>query len=305
MHALILEYIKNREKMKNSKRTVIGIDLGATKIKVGKVIGEKIIQTSSNLIPESGQYDADSVIDVLKNTISDVLSNEVEGIGIGIPSVVDRKNGIIYDVQNIPSWKVVHLKEILEKQFKVPVYIDNDANCFAIGEKLYGKGQEYDDFVGITLGTGIGTGIINRGTLLSDANCGSGEFGMIPYLDGIVEDYCSGQFFKHKIKVDGSLLPKKAEADDEFALNVYSQFGTHLGNALKIILYSVDPGHIILGGSIAESKAYYEEAMWEELNSYAYPNSLKNLTIEYSELGGDSPVLGAAAAYFDAVKNLE
>ena len=289
--------------MENLKRTVIGIDLGATKIKVGKVVGNKIIQASSNLIPESGQYDADSVVEVLKKTISDVFTKEVEGIGIGIPSVVDRKHGIIYDVQNIPSWKEVHLKEILEKHFKVPVFIDNDANCFAIGEKLYGKGIEYDNFVGITLGTGIGTGIINRDTLLSDANCGSGEFGMIPYLDGIVEDYSSGQFFKHKINVDGGSLFNKAKNDDEFALNAYSQFGTHLGNALKIILYAVDPGHIIFGGSIAAAREFYEEAMWEELKNYAYPTSLKTLTIEYSTLGGDSPVLGAAAVYLDAVKN--
>jgi glucokinase len=289
--------------MENLKRTVIGIDLGATKIKVGKVVGNKIIQASSNLIPESGQYDADSVVEVLKKTISDVFTKEVEGIGIGIPSVVDRKHGIIYDVQNIPSWKEVHLKEILEKHFKVPVFIDNDANCFAIGEKLYGKGKEYDNFVGITLGTGIGTGIINRGTLLSDANCGSGEFGMIPYLDGIVEDYSSGQFFKHKINVNGGSLFNKAKNDDEFALNAYSQFGTHLGNALKIILYAVDPGHIIFGGSIAAAREFYEEAMWEELKNYAYPTSLKTLTIEYSTLGGDSPVLGAAAVYLDAVKN--
>jgi glucokinase len=288
--------------MIDMKRTIIGIDLGATKIKVGRVVGNNIIQASSNLIPESGQYDADSVVEVLKKTISDVFTKEVEGIGIGIPSVVDRKHGIIYDVQNIPSWKEVHLKEILEKHFKVPVFIDNDANCFAIGEKLYGKGIEYDNFVGITLGTGIGTGIINRDTLLSDANCGSGEFGMIPYLDGIVEDYSSGQFFKHKINVDGGSLFNKAKNDDEFALNAYSQFGTHLGNALKIILYAVDPGHIIFGGSIAAAREFYEEAMWEELKSYAYPTSLKTLTIEYSELGGDSPVLGAAAVYLDAVK---
>ena len=164
------------------------------------------------------------------------------------------------------------------------------------------KGKNYDNFVGITLGTGIGTGIINRGTLLSDANCGSGEFGEVPYLDGKVEDYASGQFFKHKIKIDGGVLFKKAKNEDEFSLNVYSQFGTHLGNAIKIILYAVDPGHIIFGGSIAEARGFYEEAMWKELKNYAYPNSLKTLTIEYSELGGDSPVLGAAAVYLDALK---
>ena len=138
-----MNYLKKQTKggegMKEQKRTVIGIDLGATKIKVGKVVGNKIIKASSNFIPESGQYDADSVVEVLKKTISDVFTKDVEGIGLGIPSVLDRKHGIVYDVQNIPSWKEVHLKKILEKYFKVPVFIDNDANCFAIGEKLYGK----------------------------------------------------------------------------------------------------------------------------------------------------------------------
>ena len=289
--------------MENLKKTVIGIDLGATKIKVGRVVGDKITETSSILIPESGQHDADSVVEVLKKTIEKVLTSDVEGIGIGIPSVVDKRKGIVYDVQNIPSWKEVHLKEILEKNFKIPVFIDNDANCFAIGEKLYGKGKNYEDFVGITLGTGIGTGIINRGTLLSDANCGSGEFGMIPYLEGVVEDYSSGQFFKHKIKIDGGLLFDMAKKGDEFALSAYSQFGIHLGNAIKIILYSVDPGHIIFGGSIATAREFYEDAMYEELKSFVYSMSLKNLTIEYSELAGDAPVLGAAAVYLDALNN--
>ncbi len=288
----------------HKNNVVIGVDLGATKIKVGRIIGNSIVESSSSLIPASAQYDADSVIDVLKDTISKVFTGDTEGIGIGIPSVVDRKNGIIYDVQNISSWKEVHLKEILEKHFNVPVFIDNDANCFAIGEKLYGKGKDYENFVGITLGTGIGTGIINRGTLLSDANCGSGEFGEVPYLDGKLEDYVSGQFFKHKIKADGGLLFKRAKENDEFALSAYGQFGTHLGNALKIILYVVDPGHIIIGGSIAEARKFYEGTMWEELKNFAYPNSLKSLTIEYSELGGDSPVLGAAAVYLDAIENI-
>jgi len=126
---------------------------------------------------------------------------------------------------------------------------------------------------------------------------------MIPYLDGIVEDYSSGQFFKNKIKIDGGKLFEQAKNGDEFALNVYSQFGVHLGNALKIILYSVDPGHIIFGGSIIAAKEFYGDAMNEELKSFAYPMSLKELTIEYSELAGDSPILGAAAVYLDAIKN--
>lgn len=77
-------------------------------------------------------------------------------IGIGVPSVVDREKGIVYNVVNIPHWEEVHLKEILEACFSVPVYVDNDANCFALGERIFGEGKTVDNFVGLTLGTGLG-----------------------------------------------------------------------------------------------------------------------------------------------------
>ncbi|MDE4951107.1 ROK family protein, partial [Francisella tularensis] len=83
-------------------------------------------------------------------TIAKVFTSEVEGIGVGISSVAEREKGIVYDVQNIKSWQDIHLKEILDAEFKVPVFIDNDENCFAIGQRLYGKGKQYENFVGIT-----------------------------------------------------------------------------------------------------------------------------------------------------------
>ena len=278
---------------------VLGVDLGGTKINVGRVMGATITATASQLIPAA--ENAETVLQTVLQTISTVFDESVVGIGIGIPSVLDREHGIIYDVQNIPSWKKVPLKMLLEKQFNVPVFIDNDANCFAIGEKLFGKGQAYDNFVGVTLGTGLGTGIINRGSLLCDANCGSGEFGEMPYLDGKLEEYASGQFFVHKLKEDGLRLFQKAQAGDAAALNVYRQFGTHLGVALKMMLYALDPGHIILGGSIIAARSYFEASMYEELQHFAYPMSLKTLTIDYAEHAADAPVLGAAAVCVDAL----
>jgi glucokinase len=112
-----------------------------------------------------------------------------------VPSIVNRKEGIVYDVQNIRAPQEVYLKEILEKEIKVPVYLDNDANCFALGEYRFGAGQGSKHLVGLTIGTGMGAGIINDGFLLKDANGGAGEFGIIPYLDAGYESYCSGQFF--------------------------------------------------------------------------------------------------------------
>ncbi|MDE5000888.1 ROK family protein, partial [Francisella tularensis] len=78
----------------------------------------------------------------------------------------DREKGLVYDVQNIKSWQDLHLKEILEAEFKVPVFIDNDANCFALGQRLYGKGKHYDNCVGLTIGTGSGGGLRHTGSLL-------------------------------------------------------------------------------------------------------------------------------------------
>ncbi|WP_320169838.1 ROK family protein [Maridesulfovibrio sp.] len=282
---------------KNYNSAVIGVDLGGTKVKAGLVAGGAIVSAASNLIPESSEYDADAVVEVVKDTIAAVFSGEVSGIGIGIPSMLDRENGIIYDVQNIKSWKEIHLKDILEAHFQVPVVMDNDANCFAMGEKLYGLGKNYENFAGITLGTGIGTGLINRGTLLADANCGSGEFGEIPYLDGKLEDYASGQFFKNNFKDDGPSIFVKAQRNDPAALQSYRQFGEHLGQAIKIIMYAVDPGNFILGGSIAEARDYFDPAMRAAIETFTFPTSLKNLVIEYSRLGGDAPILGAAAVF--------
>ena len=138
-----------------------------------------------------------TTLNVLKDSIKSLKSPYTEAIGIGVPSVVDSVRGIVYNVQNIKGWEEVHLKTILEQEFGIPVFINNDANCFAMGEQIYGTGKRFDHFVGITLGTGVGGGIIQQGRLLADANCGSGEYGEMPYLDGILEYYCGSFFFIH------------------------------------------------------------------------------------------------------------
>ena len=88
--------------------------------------------------------------------------------------------------------------------------MNNDANCFAIGEHLFGVGKEYKNLVGLVVGTGVGGGIVNDGSLMKDVNCGSGEFGEVGYLDSRYEEYCSGLFFKSKYNTDGGLLFDKA-----------------------------------------------------------------------------------------------
>ena len=124
--------------MNNTK--VIGIDLGATNIRGAIVHGSSLSDIVSQKIKSDGSVE-DVLNDIYK--VVDVLLqiDKVAAIGIGVPSVVDVAEGIVYDVQYIPSWKEVHLKQLMEARYHIPVYVNNDANCFAVGEYYFGKGN--------------------------------------------------------------------------------------------------------------------------------------------------------------------
>lgn len=284
---------------KLTEQTVIGIDMGGTKIRAGRVRDSKIEGIVADLVP--GTDDPDVVTGVLAGLISQVVDKSVAGIGIGVPSLVDSGKGIVYNVQNIPSWKEVFLKDILEKKFGIPVYINNDANCFAVGERFFGKGRDYDDFVGLICGTGLGAGIIKGGHLMPDRNCGSGEFGEIPYLDKIYEYYCSGQFFQNVYGEDGNKMAIRVKEKDARAVQIFEEFGMHLGKAVKTIMLAVDPSAIIMGGGVTDSFEYFSESMWKEIRNFPYPRSVENLQIITTKTQEIS-LLGAAALYYDAME---
>jgi len=289
--------------MANSKTLkLIGVDLGGTKVNVGLVEGNKTLSNKSLKIPQdtTSEWDVINVIiDLIKAQLGE---HKVEGIGIGVPSIVNREKGIIYEVQNIPSWKEVPLAAILKKEFGVPVFIDNDANCFAYGEFKFGLGKGYKHLVGLTLGTGMGSGIIANGHLIGDANCGSGEFGMIPYMDGIIEDYCSGKFFKNFYDSNGEELMILAREGNSMAIEAFKKFGEHLGNAVKTILYAVDPQVIIVGGSVVDSVDFFEPSLSRSIGDFAYKKVLENFEILYSKTSNIA-LLGAASLYYDRIGN--
>jgi len=278
---------------------ILGVDLGGTNIRVGQVENDTLKQIVST--PINNKEIEEDVLNSLYGLIDQVVNSSTKGIGIGVPSVVDTKKGIVYDVQNIPSWKEVHLKELLEKKYGIPVYVNNDANCFAVGEKYFGKGKEYEDLVGLIIGTGLGAGLILNNKLYSGRNCGAGEFGMVPYLGQNYEYYCSGQFFGHISNLTGAEASKKAAAGDKEALALFERLGEHIGEAIKVILYTTDPEAIILGGSVSKSFKFFKDKMWERINTFAFQQSVKRLVIEPSEVE-QVAILGSAALYYDAVR---
>lgn len=277
--------------------SIIGVDLGGTNARAGLVEGNRVIKIAVREIRSQGG--SEEVLADLKAVVESVLTPEVEGLGIGVPSVVEPQTGTIYDVQNIPAWKEVPLKTILETEYKIPVYVNNDANCFAAGERYFGQGRHYRNLVGLIVGTGLGAGIIADGRLYSGTNCGAGEFGMLPYLDGNFERYASGQFFLKSYGQPGKEFYRRAVAGEEEARRIFSEFGRHLGEAIKAIMYAVDPEAIILGGSVSRAFEFFKDSMLETVSGFAYSIALKKITIMPS-VTDNIAILGAAALYLDS-----
>ncbi len=288
----------NDAKGKSTTRSanVIGIDLGATNIR-GAIVNS---DTLSDIIPVRihSQGTVEEVLHDIYQVIDQLLNPNIAAIGIGVPSVVDVKEGIVYDVQYIPSWKEVPLKKILEARYNIPVFVNNDANCFALGEYYFGKAKNAESMVGLTIGTGLGGGIIIHDKLFAGYNCGAGEFGCLPYKDNILEYYCSGSFFKNVYDLDGVQVYESAKKGEAGALELYGELGIHVGNAIKAVLYTYDPQLIVLGGSVSQAYDLFKATMWATVKTLAYGKTAERIRIETSDLK-NSGILGAAALYYN------
>jgi glucokinase len=278
------------------EKSLIGIDLGGTKISAGIVNEEKIEKNISVKINAAGSVE--EVLQHLFNITDDLMNESITSIGIGVPGLVDSERGLVYDVMNIPSWKKVALQKLMHDRYHLPIYINNDANCFALGEFHFGKAKGYNSVIGLTVGTGLGTGLILNKKLFVGKNFGAGEFGMIDYKDHVYEYYASGQYFQNVYHIDGEEVFKKAQQGNAEALKMYEEMGMHLGNAIKTIIYALNPELIILGGSVRHAYPYFSKTMWQQIMTCGFKKSAEELKIEISELH-NSGILGAAALAFD------
>jgi glucokinase len=278
------------------QKNVIGVIFGGKHLSAARIENGVIADIVHR---EVNNREAEEVIlSEIIHTINSVYTDSVAGIGVGVPSLVDVKHGIVINPTNIPSWHKVHLKDILEEQFNVPVYINNDANCFALGEKYFGVAKDYENIAGITIATGFGVGIIINGKLYSGRNAGAGEFCSIPYRDHDYEHYCSTKYFEEKYGLKNEILLARAKKKDKIALAIYELFGMDLGNAIKTIMYALDPDAIVIGGIMAEAYDFYKEAMLKTVNSFIYKGTVKNIKI-FKSTEANIPVYGAAALCFE------
>lgn len=277
----------------------IGVDLGGTKIKAGIESNGSIIRQNTILLKHKESLSA--TLAQLIDLIRSVNDGFATSIGIGVPSVVDTERGIVYNVANIPSWEKVNLRDILEEEFGLPVFVNNDVNCFTLGEHRFGVAKGYSSVVGMTIGTGLGSGIIIDNQLYIGNNCGAGEIGLLPYLDRNFEYYACSNFFETLHGTTALEASRAALTGSQKAIGLWSEFGKHLGCAIKAAMYVYDPEVIVLGGSIAKAYSLFKAGMLETLSDFAYPQSLKRLKILQSQ-NEDIALLGAAELVPQEVK---
>lgn len=271
---------------------VIGVDLGGTKVRAGVAVDGEIRKRDQQLFRSRGSRE--ETLGQLIGLIRSLVSPGLTGIGLGVPSVIDVERGIVYNVVNIPSWDRVPLKDILEAEFSVPVSINNDVNCFALGEHRYGLVKDYRNVVGITSGTGLGSGIISNNQLFMGSNCGAGEIGLLSYLDHNIEYYASGNFFEVFHGMPAVSAYNLAVAGNDEARGWWREFGRHMGYAIKTVVYTYDPEAIVIGGSLSKAFYLFHDAMWQSLEDFTFPQSIKRLKV-FQSLNENITLLGAAA----------
>lgn len=270
----------------------IGIDIGGTKISG--------IQLKDNVLQKKTKQDTGSdrplkqILASLFEVIDALMEDEVQAIGIGVPGILDVEKGIIISINNIPEFNGFHLKSAVEKAYSIPAFINNDANCFALSEAYFGAGKGYSNVIGITLGTGVGGGIVIDKQLYSGNLGAAGEFGCLPYKNVFFEEYGGNNFFEKNYGQSGKELYLKAEQGDQEAKEAFLHYGEHIATLLQTIIFFIAPEAIIIGGSISKAFRYFEPSINKMLDNFPIPVIAKHVKILAAELS-DSGVLGAAA----------
>ena len=261
---------------------IIGVDIGGTSIKAGVVDEDGTVVKMERIKTPQVQEEFVHAIIKLINTFWTEFLGQITAIGIGCPGPLDAKNGMILKTPNIPQ--MTDLKTPLQNNFDVPIFFDNDANCFTLAEALYGAGKDHAVVLGITLGTGFGAGLVindiiysGRGNALELAHTviNKEETMAFPNLvRGCVEQYVStaGVLFcakKYDLDVSEPIdVFQLAEVKNDKALAVWKEFGWNLGIALTNAVCSFDPDVIVLGGQMNQAWQYFEEAMQQAIEKY-------------------------------------
>lgn len=306
-------------------RETIGVDLGGTKMLVGVVDSEQGTHYESR--ESSTGLSEKEMVEELARELKEARDArpDVLAAGLGIPATIDRERGVAINAVNLEITDVP-LRDIMRKRLGLPVFIDNDANCAALAEYLYGAGKDARDLVMLTLGTGIGGGLVLGGEIYRGSSGAGAELGHVVIDEngppcqgncpnhGCLETYASGTALARDGTaaagrepdsalgmalakgdgVSGKTVTDAAIAGDQVAREVMATAGRHLGVGLASFANIFDPDVIIIGGGVSAAGDLLLEPAREELRARALP-PMNKTPVKLAELGPDAGMIGAAA----------
>ncbi|MBS4206643.1 ROK family glucokinase [Bacillus sp. FJAT-50079] len=306
--------------------TIIGIDIGGTTVKIGflnmqgDIIHKWEIETNKE---RQGFYIIDEIWNSVSSKITEFQITNILGIGVGAPGFVDKTTGIVYEAVNI-GWKDFELGKELEKRSGLPVYVENDVNLVALAENWMGSGNKAKDLIAITLGTGVGSGVIANGEILNGMNGTAGEIGHIiadpegyacncgrvgcldtiasatgivnQAMDKIAENPESGlAALYHKQGIlDAKDVFDLAKKGDTISESVINRTADILGFLIANAATMINPSKIIIGGGVSKAGEQLLQPVTRAFQKYSLPRISDKCTIEIAKLGNDAGMIGAA-----------
>ena len=318
--------------MSKSIDTVVSVDLGGTNIKFGLIDteGAVLMRTRRETQAQQGR---DEVIERIYSGVRECLDadrGKVLGIGICSPGPLDSHAGIVFHTPNMPGWENAPLREMLEQKFGIPVNLENDGSAAARGENWIGAGKDVDDMIQLTLGTGIGGGIILKNRLWTGFQYCAGELGhtTVDYKGrlcgcgrkGCIEPYANAsgfvttfmehiergekpKFYKKGARVSPKLISQWADKGDEVAASVIEETGKVLGVAVASIVNSLNPQMVVISGGIARAGERLFNPLRETVKERAMYPMAEKLEIVPSIAEDDAGIIGAARCLLDIIED--
>jgi glucokinase len=284
---------------------VLGIDVGGTKVEIASLVDGRPLVPQRIPTPLD---DSHTLIEGLEELARKVIENDgaPEAIGVGVPSQIDFATGTVVSSVNIPL-EGVPLRDALESRFSVPVFVDNDANCAALAEAELVDGGPSRNLVALTLGTGVGGGVIIDGRIFRGATGLGAEMGhMVIEFDGLkcpgrncpnhgcIEAYCSGSALERAAGVPGEEVEARARGGDSAALGHLEDLGRWLGVGIANFVNMFEPEHIVIGGGLGTSAGdLFLDTAIAEARKRALPAGAERLKVLLARGGPESGVIGA------------
>ena len=306
-----------------TRKLAIGIDLGGTNLRAA------LVSRDATVIKKKKEPTSKAVLDSLVTITGSFFSEDVAGIGLGVAGFIDRESGTMVDSPNIPVLNGINLLNEMQAKFSVPVFIENDANAAALGEKWIGAGKEFSDFVLFTLGTGIGGGIIKDNRLLNVAaevghmtiqahgeKCFCGNSGcletcasaraiiskVISALEKGRESMLRQLHGGNVYKLTAENIYRIAREGDSLAREALKDAGRCLGIGIANIINILSPHAVILAGGLTGAWDIYIQEAIKEASKRAFHELFEKVRIIPSLLGDDAGVIGSAGLVFQGLE---